>query len=108
MADQSFEKLRKKNTEELRELAKGLEGEGIPGFANLGRSELLLALCKALGVREDETKHVKLADSKAIKARIQELKAERSGALESKDGVALKRVRRKIHKLKHQLRAASL
>jgi len=108
MAEKSFEKLRKKTTLELREIAKGLEGEGIPGFANLGRNELLLALCRATGVPEDQYKHLKLVDKKPLKDRIETLKGERDAALQARDGAQLSRVRRKIHRLKRRLRAASL
>jgi hypothetical protein len=45
-------------------------------------------------------------DKKAIKQRIRALKKDRDAALEGKDSVALKRVRRRIHRLKRQLRRA--
>lgn len=108
MANQGFDKLRKKTTEELREIAKGQEENPIAGFANMGRNELLLAVCKATGVPEEQYKHVEVGDAKALKTRIQELKVERATALEAKDSVQLSRVRRKIHRLKHKLRAAAL
>ncbi len=46
-------------------------------------------------------------DKKIIKERIRGLKKERDAALESKDSVQLKRVRRRIHRLKRDLRRAT-
>lgn len=108
MADQTYDKLRNKTTGELREIAKALEGEGIPGFANLSRDALLLAVCKATGVPEEQYRHATVGDKKTVKQRIRALKIERDAALEAKDSAQLSRLRRKIHRLKRQLRAASL
>ncbi len=108
MAGQSFRKLRNKTTAELREMAKGLEGDGLPGFSNLSRNELVLGLCKALDVPETQYKHVEAGDRKALKDRIVALKTERAAAIDAKDSAQLSRVRRKIHRLKRQLRAAAL
>lgn len=44
---------------------------------------------------------------KDLKERIRALKKDRNAALESKDSVQLKRVRRRIHRLKRQLRRAN-
>lgn len=46
------------------------------------------------------------SDKRAIRERIRELKRARAAALESKDSVQLKRVRRRLHRLKRQLRRA--
>jgi hypothetical protein len=46
-------------------------------------------------------------DKKAIKERLRGLKKDRDAALESKDAVQLKRVRRRIHRLKRDLRRAT-
>ncbi|TFH23846.1 MAG: hypothetical protein E4H03_05200 [Myxococcales bacterium] len=43
----------------------------------------------------------------AAKAEIHALKAKRAGVIEAKDGVALKKIRRKIRNLKRQLRKAA-
>ena len=108
MAEHSFETLKKKTIAELREIAKELEHEAVKGYTQLRKDELLMAVCKATGVDAMEHHHVVGIDKKAIKGRIQALKGERAAAIEAKDGVQLKRVRRKIHKLKHQLRAATV
>jgi hypothetical protein len=106
MAEHSFESLRKKTIADLREIAKGLEHEAVQGYTQLRKDELLLALCKALDIDAREHHHVVGIDKKAVKQRIRELKGEREAAIEAKDAAQLRRVRRKIHKLKHQLRAA--
>ena len=108
MADHSFESLKKKTIAELREIAKELKHEAVKGYTQLRKDELLLAICKAVGVDPKEHHHVVGIDKKAIKNQIKELKGKRAEAVEAKDAVQLKRVRRKIHKLKHQLRAATI
>jgi uncharacterized membrane protein (DUF106 family) len=67
-----------------------------------------MAVCTAVGVDPKEHHHVVGIDKKAIKKRIRELKTERDAAIEAKDRAQLRRVRRKIHKLKHELRAAMI
>ncbi len=49
----------------------------------------------------------KVLDKAATKAKINALKSARNAALESKDSDALKRVRTRIRRLKHQLRKVS-
>jgi len=108
MADHSFESLRKKTIAELRDIAKGLEHEAVQGYTQLRKDELLIAVCTAVGVDPKEHRHVVGIDKKAIKKRIRELKDERAAALAASDATQARRVRRKIHKLKHQLRAAMI
>jgi len=106
MAEHTFESLRKKTIADLREIAKGLEHEAVKGYSQLRKDELLMAVCTALDIDPKEHRHVVGIDKKAVKSRIQELKAERDAAVEAGDAVKLKRTRRKIHRLKHKLRAA--
>ena len=47
-------------------------------------------------------------DKTAVKAQIRALKVERDAALDAKDSVELKRVRRKIHRLKRKLHKATV
>ena len=108
MAEHSYESLRKKTIADLREIAKGLEHEAVQGYTQLRKDELLLAICTALGLDAREHHRVVGIDKKAIKQRIRELKGEREAAIEAKDTAQLRRVRRKIHRLKHQLRAAMI
>lgn len=108
MAEHSYESLRKKTIADLREIAKGLEHEAVQGYTQLRKDELLLAICTALGLDAREHHRVVGIDKKAIKQRIRELKGEREAAIEAKDTEQVRRVRRKIHRLKHQLRAAMI
>ena len=53
------------------------------------------------------TEEARPLDKKSIKERIRGLKKDRDAALESKDSVQLKQVRRRIHRLKRELRRAT-
>ena len=108
MADHSFESLKKKTIAELREIAKELEHEAVEGYTQLRKDDLLMAVCRAVGIDPKDHHHVVGVDKKALKDQIRELKTQRDAALEAKDPVQLKRIRRKIHRRKHQLRAATL
>lgn len=108
MAEYTFEELKKKKVDDLREIAKGLEHEAVQGYTQLRKDQLLQALCQALGIEAHGQHQVEGLDKRAVKNRIQALKAERAAAMEAKDAVQLKRIRRKIHRLKHRLRAATV
>ncbi|MBI1807355.1 MAG: hypothetical protein HYR76_09930, partial [Ignavibacteria bacterium] len=84
----------------------GVEHEAVKGFSVMHKEKLLPALCHALGI-EAHAHHVAMISNKGeIKQQIRALKKERDAALESRDPVKLKEVRRKMHKLKHTLRKA--
>jgi len=108
VAEYSFEDLKKKTIAELRDIAKGLEHEAVKGYTQLRKDELLMAVCTAAGVDPKEHRHVVGIDKQAIKRRIRELKGERDTAIQAQDTTQLRRLRRKIHKLKHELRAATI
>ncbi len=108
MADHTFESLSKKKIDDLRAIAKELEHEAVQGFTQLRKNELIVALCKALGIDAQAHHHVVGVDKGAIKEKIAALKVERDAALEAKDSRKLKITRRKIHRLKHKLRAATI
>jgi hypothetical protein len=107
MADYTFDQLKKKKIADLREIAKGIEHEAVKGYTQLRKDELLVALCKAVGIDPRHHAHVVGIDKGAIKKQIAALKGERDAALAARDREKLHRVRRRIHKLKHQLRAAA-
>jgi hypothetical protein len=108
MAEYTFEQLRAKKVADLREIAKGIEHPAVQGYTQLRKDQLLVALCKAIGIDAHEHHRAVGIDKGAIKKQIAALKGERDAALAAKDGEKLHRVRRRIHKLKHQLRAAAL
>jgi len=105
MAAFTYEELKAKTVQELREIAKTTEHEAVQGASQMNKDHLLPALCKALGIDTHEHHHVVGIDKPAIKAKIRELKTKRSEALEAHDHDALKNVRRQLHRLNRQIRA---
>jgi hypothetical protein len=102
----TYQELRAKTIQELREIAKGVEThEAVQGYSQLNKDHLLPALCKALGVDSREHRAVAGIDKPRIKAQMRELKQKRDRALAAHDPVALKSVRRQIHHLNRQIRA---
>lgn len=107
MTEHSYEELKKKSVEQLRGIAKDLDHEAVQGYTQLNKEHLLPAVCKALGIDAREH-HVATGIGKsALKARVKTLKVEREQAIGAHDAKQLKKIRRQIHRLKHELRAAA-
>jgi hypothetical protein len=105
----SFEELKKKTIDELREIAKGLDHEAVKGYTQMNKEHLLPALCRAMGIEAHAHHHAVAGfDKAATKARIRRLKADREKAIEAHDHQRLKLVRREIHGLKRKIRAATV
>ena len=104
----TYEELKKKKVEELREIAAGIEHEALQGHTQMNKEHLLPALCKALGIDTHAHHEVKGLDKAKLKGRIQELKKKRDEALAAKDHAQLKHVRRTIHQLKRKIRKATV
>jgi len=103
--EHTYEELKHKTVQELRDIAKEIDHEAVQGATQMNKDHLVPALCKALGIYAHEH-HVTVGiDKPAIKAKIKALKVDRDKAVESHDHKALKKVRRQIHKLKHELRS---
>jgi DNA-binding IclR family transcriptional regulator len=103
--EHSYEELKHKTVQQLREIAAELDHEAVQGATQMNKEHLVPAVCKALGIEAHEH-HVAVGIDKAgIKARLKALKGDRDKALEAHDHKALKKVRRQIHKLKHDLRS---
>ena len=101
----TYEELKHKTVQDLREIAAGLDHEAVQGATQMNKEHLIPALCTALGIEAHEH-HVTVGiDKVGIKSKIKALKGDRDKALEAHDHKALKKVRRKIHKLKHDLRS---
>ena len=98
--------LRMMTVDQLREVAKGIEG--LTGYSQMHKEPLLALICKELGIAMHEQHDVVGVDKTAVKARIRELKLERAAALEVHDRVRTKRVRSQIHHLKRKLRQATV
>jgi hypothetical protein len=103
----TYAELHKKTVDELREIAKGIEHDAVQGFSQMNKEHLLPALCTALEIDVHAHHEAVGIDRPAVKAQIRALKAERDQALAARDHQGLKRVRRKIHRLKRVIRAAT-
>ena len=105
----SFEELKKKTIDDLREIAKGLDHEAVKGYTQMNKEHLLPALCRAMGIEAHAHHHAVAGfDKAATKARIRRLKGDREKAIEAHDHERLKQVRREIHGLKRKIRAATV
>jgi hypothetical protein len=100
----TWEELHEKTVTQLREIAEGIEHDALHGYSTMHKEDLIPALCEALGIEAHAHHEVVGVDKAAIKSEIRELKVKRDEALAAGDKVALKRVRRRIHRLKGELR----
>lgn len=103
----TYEELKKKTVDELREIAKGIEHEAVRGYTQMNKDHLLPAVCRALGIDTHGHHAVVGLDKAEVKARLRLLKADRDKALEAHDHGQLKAIRRQIHRLNRKIRAAS-
>ncbi len=106
----SYEELKKKTVEDLREIAKGLEGEPVKGYTQMNKEHLLPALCHALGIdAHRHSQHGPVGVDKAqLKARMHALKAEKQAAVAAGEQAKVKALRREYHHLNRRIRAASV
>jgi hypothetical protein len=107
---QTYEELKGKTIDDLREIAKGLEHEAVKGYTQMNKEHLLPALCKALGI--DYHKHPHHAavgiDKSKVKVRMHAIKGEKQKAIEGGDRKKLKALRREYHRLNRRIRAATV
>ena len=100
----TYEELKHQTVQQLREIAAELDHAAVQGATQMNKEHLIPAICEALGIPAHEH-HVAVGIDKAsIKAKIKALKGDRAKAIEAHDSKELKKVRRAIHKLKHELR----
>ena len=106
----TFEELKKKTIEDLREIAKGLGQEAVKGYTQMNKEHLLPALCKALGIDTHKHPHHEAVgiDKASIKAQMRQLKAAKEKALEAGDATQLKSIRRQYHHLNRKIRSATV
>ena len=104
----TYEELKKKTVEDLREIAKGLGEDSVKGYTQLNKEHLLPAVCKALGIDIHKHPHhdARGIDKPKLKTRMHQLKAEKQKALEAHDSGRLKSIRREYHHLNRKIRAA--
>lgn len=101
----TYEDLKGKTVQELRDIAKEVQHEAVQGALQMNKEHLLPALCKALGIDTHAHHQVLGIDKPAIKVKMRELKKQRDAALEAHDGGQLKSLRRQLHRLNRQIRA---
>jgi hypothetical protein len=103
----TYEELRHKTLAELREMAKGTDGEVVQGYTQMNKEHLVVALAKALGIQHEHHDVVGI-DKSSIKSRIRQLKTQREAAIAAHDRAQLKVVRRSIHRLKRRIHKATV
>jgi hypothetical protein len=103
----TYEQLKHMTVAELREIAKGTDGEIVQGYTQLNKEHLVGALAKALGIQHEHHEVVGV-DKAAIKSRIRQMKQKREAALAAHDHAELKMVRRTIHRLKRRIHKATV
>jgi hypothetical protein len=106
----TYDELKGKTVDDLREIAKGLEHEAVKGYTQMNKEHLLPALCKALGIDYHKHPHhtaVGIEKGK-LKARMHAIKTEKQKAIEGADRKKLKALRREYHHLNRRIRGASV
>ncbi len=103
----TYEELRHKTLAELRDIAKDMEHEAVQGYTQMNKEHLVGALAKALGIQHTHHDVVGI-DKSSIKARIRQLKTQRTAAVQAHDHAQLKVVRRTIHRLKRRIHKATV
>jgi len=101
----TYDELKAKTVQELRDIAKELNHEAVQGAMQMNKDHLLPALCKALGIDTHEHHTAIGIDKAAIKAKMRDLKKQRDEAVASHDADALRSIRRQRHRLNRQIRA---
>ena len=106
----TYEELKGKTIDELREIAKGIEHDAVQGYTQMNKDHLLPALCKALGIESHKHPHHAAVgiDKPKVKARMHAIKGEKAKAIEGGDRKKLKALRREYHRLNRRIRAASV
>jgi hypothetical protein len=106
----TYEDLKKKTIDDLREIAKGLDSEAVQGYSQMNKEHLLPAVCQALGIDVHKHPHHDAVgiDKAKVKARMKALKTEKEKALEARDSARLKAIRREYHHLNRRIRSATV
>jgi cysteinyl-tRNA synthetase len=104
----TYDELHTKTVVQLRQIAKAEDHEALHGYSTMHKAELLHALCQVFGVDEHVHHDVVGVDKGKVKATIRELKKQRDAALEARDLAQLKHVRKRIKRLKRQIRKATV
>jgi DNA-binding IclR family transcriptional regulator len=103
----TYEELKKKTIAQLRDIAKDIQHEAVQGYTQLNKEHLLPALCKALGIDAHAHHAAAVAEKAAVKAKMREIRAQKTKALENGDHDLVRQLRRHYHRLNHSLRSAA-
>jgi hypothetical protein len=101
-----FHELNEMTIAQLRVVAADIEG--LTGHSQMRKAQLLEAVCEHLNIPLHEHHEVVGLNKGGIKQQIRALKVQRDEALSKQDRTELKQVRRRIHRLKRQLRRATV
>jgi DNA polymerase/3'-5' exonuclease PolX len=104
----TYEELHAMTVAQLREVAKDMDNEELRGYSSMHKEDLLKVLCQTLGIEAHVIHQVVGLDKTKVKGEIRELKQQRQAAIDSGDHKELKRIRRQIHRLKRQIRRATV
>jgi len=104
----TFEELKHKRVNELRDIAKEMDHEEVQGYTQMNKDHLLEAICNALHIDMHVHHEVVGIDKSSIKSQIRALKKQRDEAISAKKPDDLKQIRRKIRSLKKTLRKATI
>jgi L-fucose mutarotase/ribose pyranase (RbsD/FucU family) len=104
----TFEELKHKKVNELRDIAKEMDHEEVQGYTQLNKEHLLEAICHALNLDMHVHHEVVGVNKGELKSQIKELKKKRDEAISEKKPDELKQIRRKIRNLKKSLRKAAV
>jgi len=110
MMAHTYEELKHKTIDDLREIAKGIEHDAVKGYTQMNKEHLLPALCKALGIEYHKHPHHAAVgiDKPKLKARMHAIRAEKEKAIAAADSKKLKALRREYHHLNRRIRAATV
>ncbi|MFI5169751.1 MAG: hypothetical protein ACHQM7_05270 [Vicinamibacterales bacterium] len=106
----TYEELKHKTIDDLREIAKGIEHDAVKGYTQMNKEHLLPALCKALGIEYHKHPHHAAVgiDKPKLKARMNAIRGEKEKAIAAADRKKLKALRREYHHLNRRIRAATV
>ncbi len=105
----TYEELKKKTIEELREIAKGLGEDAVKGYTQMNKEHLLHPLQGPRIQFHKHPHHEAVGIDKAkLKARMHQLRADKQKALAAGDAAKLKAIRREYHHLNRKIRAATV
>jgi hypothetical protein len=104
----TYDELHTKTVAQLRQIAKAEEHDALRGYSTMHKAELVHALCQVFHLDEHVHHEVVGVDKGKIKAKIRELKKQRDAALEAHDSAQLKHARKRIKRLKRQVRRATV